>query len=131
MIAIRRSTPTSRRARSVSRAPKASPLGRRAARRFSVAWPIEVTVEDQNRLRVMRTGTLTNISSRGAFFNLGLCLEAGTRLTIMVRIPLKKSGWMKYSAEVVRTEPPSPEFGTAVKFNNLRPVFVKESRNSS
>ncbi len=128
MRAIRGAASTLHRSRPAMISSNANLPDRRIARRFSVAWPFEVTVEGQDGLRVTHRGTLTNISSQGAFFYLGLYLEAGTRLTMLVRIPFKKFGWMKYSAEVVRTESSSPEFGTAVKFNNLRPVFIKESR---
>lgn len=98
---------------------------RRTARRFEVTWPVLIKGEDQGGERFDDTGTLQNLSSRGALLFLPKRVGLGARLQVEIRIPMKEDSWMKYSAKVVRVERLKSSFGVAVAFPTAKPTFIE------
>jgi|GEM_PF-1163135 len=98
---------------------------RRTARRFEVTWAVVIKGKDPAGERFDETGTLQNLSSRGAFFSLPKRVGLGARLEIEIRVPMKEESWMKYSAKVVRVNRQESSFGVAVSFPSARPTFIE------
>jgi hypothetical protein len=98
---------------------------RRTARRFEVAWTVAIKGKDQAGERFDETGTLQNLSSRGALFFLPRGVRLGTSLQLEIRVPMKEKAWMKYSAKVVRVEKQESSFEVAVQFPTARPIFIQ------
>ncbi len=96
---------------------------RRTARRFTVNWEILVEPSRSAKPAIREAAILHNLSSHGAFFTLPHAIEPGTRVEIVIKLPLQRENWMKYEAEVVRTEPHSFGFGIAAKFATPKPIF--------
>jgi hypothetical protein len=99
---------------------------RRRARRFAVGWPVKVEGNDTAGQNFEETGKLQNLSSAGALISIAGSLQIGSTLEVLIKIPLKKDSWMKYSAEVVRVEASRPESAVAIRFFTFRPKFVSE-----
>jgi hypothetical protein len=99
---------------------------RRRARRFAVGWPVKVEGNDTAGQNFEETGKLQNLSSAGALISIAGSLKIGTTLEVLIKIPLKKDSWMKYSAEVVRVEASRPESAVAIRFFTFRPKFISE-----
>jgi hypothetical protein len=98
---------------------------RRAARRFEVTWAVVIKGKGRAGERLDETGTLQNLSSRGAFFLMPRPVQPGARLEIEIQVPMKEESWMKYSAKVVRVRRHEASFGVAVKFPTARPTFIE------
>lgn len=98
---------------------------RRTARRFEVTWAVVIKGKDEAGERFDETGTLENLSSKGAFFFLPKRVGLGTRLVVEIRVPMKEKSWMKYSAKVVRVNKQKSSFGVAVNFPTARPTFIE------
>ena len=98
---------------------------RRTARRFEVTWAVVIKGKDQAGARFDETGTLQNLSSRGALFFLPRPVRLGTSLQVEIRIPMKDKSWMKYSAKVVRVEKQKSSFEVAVRFPTAKPIFIE------
>lgn len=98
---------------------------RRTARRFPVAWAVVIKGKDQAGERLNATGTLQNLSSKGALFFLPKHIGLGTRLQVEIRVPMKANSWMKYSAKVVRVERIKSRYGVAVAFPTAKPTFIE------
>ena len=98
-------------------------LERRGARRFKVGWEVTVTATNGGGEIVDETGRLENLSSSGAFLFLTRCLDPGTKAEVCIRVPFKRENWMKYSAEVIRSEQMSAGVGIALRFDTARPMF--------
>jgi hypothetical protein len=101
---------------------------RRQSRRFKVSWQVVVTGY-QGADGFEAVGSLGNLSSGGAFFYLDRSIPVGAHLDVMIRVPLKRENWMRYSAEVVRTEPGVARVGLAARFESLIPAFSPHTRN--
>lgn len=102
---------------------QAKVVEQRKARRFKVDWEVTIKGTAGPGRRFEMQGRLENLSSTGALLYLPKSLIVGAKLDIWIKIPFKKTNWMKYSAEVVRVERSLPSLGVAVKFDNLRPIF--------
>lgn len=98
---------------------------RRTARRFPVTWAVVIKGKDQAGERFDETGTLRNLSSRGALFFLLRPVRLGTSLQVEIRVPMKEKSWMKYSAKVVRVEKQKSSFEVAVQFPTAKPIFIE------
>ncbi len=98
---------------------------RRAARRFEVTWAVVIKGKDQAGERLDETGTLQNLSSRGAFVLLPNPVTLGARLELEIRVPMNEKSWMKYSAKVVRVQRHKSSLGVAVNFPTARPTFIE------
>jgi hypothetical protein len=96
---------------------------RRNARRFQVAWQVAVKGADPFGRDFHESGTLANLSSRGALFIISTGVQIGARLELQIKVPLKRENWMKYSGEVVRVENHSDGFGVAMIFETVKPLF--------
>ncbi len=96
---------------------------RRTARRFQVAWQVAIKGADPSGRNFDESGTLENLSSRGALFFMPRRVQQGAKIELQIRVPLKKENWMKYSGEVVRVKKKSGGFGVAVMFDTIRPLF--------
>jgi hypothetical protein len=101
-------------------------IERRRTRRFAVGWPVKVEGSDKDGQSFEEGGRLQNLSSAGALVSIARSLQIGTTLDVLIRIPLKKDSWMKYSAEVVRVETSSSQSAVAISFFTLRPKFVTQ-----
>jgi len=98
-------------------------IERRTAKRFQVDWPVRVEGDDGIEGSFVESGVLRNISSSGALLSLPEPLAAGTQLDVYVKLPLKGTKWMKYSACVVRIELVAAAVTTAIRFDSARPDF--------
>lgn len=65
------------------------------------------------------------MSVNGAFMKLLAPLEVGLELEVWIGLPLTPRKWMKYSAEVLRTETGESGQGIAIKFFSSRPIFTE------
>jgi hypothetical protein len=66
------------------------------------------------------TASLVNLSSTGAYFLSPNPVSSGAIVELRIRVPFKKTSWMRYSGQIVRL---SENNGIAVKFDEPRPVF--------
>ena len=96
-------------------------LGRRRAQRFTVDWEVIVRGKDELGSSFDETGSLRNLSSRGAFLSISRELRIGARLEVWIRIPSEPERWMVYTGEVVRIEEDRSGIGAATKFLKPRP----------
>jgi len=94
-------------------------IERRRAKRFQVDWQIRVENIGGSGGSSVQSGTLRNISSTGALLSVARPLTKGRKLDVYIRLPLQGKKWMKYPAQIVRTEPGA----VAVKFDTSRPDF--------
>ena len=101
-------------------------IERRRARRFAVGWPVKVEGSDAAGQNFEETGRLQNLSSAGALISIARLLQTGSKLDVLIKIPLKKDSWMKYSAEVIRVETSKPDSSVAIRFFTFRPNFVSQ-----
>lgn len=97
---------------------------RRIAKRFKVDWGIKVSGTAADGARVVETGLLRDLSTRGAYAYLISHLEVGSSVEVMIRLPLNREGWISYPAKVIRVDASAPELGVALIFDTARPVFV-------
>ena len=97
-------------------------IERRNGKRFAVNWPLKVTGPD-GKHKVSGEGTVRNISSGGALFDLPGPVTEGMKLEVYIKLPFKNDNWMKYTAEVVRVEDGQANCA-AVKFDGPRPLFA-------
>ncbi|MGA9772661.1 MAG: PilZ domain-containing protein [Blastocatellia bacterium] len=97
-------------------------IERREGRRFQVDWAIKV--EQKEGEGFSEEGVLQNISSGGALVSLSKPLPVGTRLDVHIKLPFKKSNWMRYSAFVIRVRKEKSRFAAAVKFEGAKPGFA-------
>ena len=100
---------------------KEAAIERRRARRFAVDWEVVVRAKDAFGSNVDESGTLRNLSSRGALLSLHRNLRVGSRLELWIRMPSVPERWMTYSAEIVRIDHGWWGVGTATKFLTTRP----------
>jgi hypothetical protein len=101
-------------------------IDRRRGRRFNVDWLVTVGGARGSRL-LMESGRVVNISSSGALLTLKSSFEAGSRVEVYVRLPMKKTNWMKYSGRVSRIDRLGSEQLTAVSFDDGAPSFRAEA----
>lgn len=97
---------------------------RRIAKRFKVDWGIKVSGTSADGARIVETGLLRDLSTRGAYAYLINRLEVGSSVEVMIRLPLNREGWISYPAKVLRVDPDTTELGVAFIFDTARPVFV-------
>jgi hypothetical protein len=98
---------------------------RRSSRRFNVTWDAAVKGTTGAGAIFDEKGSLSNISSTGAYLSLAKPLEVGAQMELWIRLPMAKDNWMKYPAQVVRIEGEPPRVGVAVRFHTARPSFFK------
>lgn len=108
---------------------KTDVIDRRQSRRFQVSWQIVVRGFDNGGTRFETVGSLGNLSSGGAFFYIDRFLPVGAHLDVMIKVPLKRDNWMRYSAEVLRAAPGESGVGLAARFESLIPAFNKDALN--
>jgi hypothetical protein len=101
-------------------------IDRRRGRRFDVDWLVTVGGARGSRL-LMESGRVANISSSGALLVLKSSFEAGSRVEVYVRLPMKGTNWMKYSGRVSRTDWLGSEQVTAVSFDEATPSLRSEA----
>ena len=99
---------------------------RRKARRFSVNWEVVVKGNDKLSSGFEETGSLVNVSSRGAFMHLARHLSIGKKLLVSIRLPLEEVRWMSYRAKVVWCENHGTKLGVGVgiRFTTVHPKLV-------
>jgi hypothetical protein len=98
---------------------------RRSSRRFPVAWDISIRRIGRNGKIYNETGNLNNLSSSGSHINLASLAKVGDKLELCIKIPMKRKRWMRYSGKIVRLQRNDSGVGIGVKFDKLRPEFVK------
>ena len=91
-----------------------------------MGWPVKVEGNDTAGQNFEEAGRLQNLSSAGALISIARSLQIGSKLEVLIKIPLKKDSWMKYSAEVVRVDAGEPDPAVAIKFFSFRPKFVSQ-----
>lgn len=104
---------------------RSSQADRRASRRFQFGWDITIRRVDRGGKVYNETGDLNNLSSSGGYINLARLAKVGDKLEVCIKIPMRRKRWMKYSGEIVRLQRNDLGVAVAVKFDNLRPEFVK------
>jgi hypothetical protein len=87
-------------------------------------WQATVKGNDSSGASFGEEGLIENLSSTGAFLYLDRTIAVGSRIDLAIRLPFVKENWMKYSAEVVRSEANPQKTGIAIKFDTVRPTFV-------
>jgi hypothetical protein len=98
-------------------------IERRNSRRFVVDWAVKVDGTSDG-IAFIEAGVVKNISSNGALLSFNRRLEVGSHLDVFIQLPMKKTNWMKYSAEVLRVESlPGEGTMTAVRFSGATPEF--------
>ena len=97
---------------------------RRIANRFKVDWGIKVSAAGAGGTRILETGLLRDLSTRGAYAYINYHLEVGSSVEVLIKLPLNKEGWISYPAKVLRVDPATSELGVAFIFDTARPVFV-------
>jgi len=102
-----------------------SQTDRRASRRFQMGWDITIRRVDRNGKVYNEIGDLNNLSSSGSYINLARLANVGDRLEVCIKIPMKRKRWIRYSGKIVRLQRNDSGVGVAVKFDKLRPEFVK------
>lgn len=98
---------------------------RRSSRRFDVSWDAAVKGATDGGAIFDEQGSLSNISSTGAYLSLAKPPSVGAQMELWIRLPMAKDNWMKYPAEVVRIEGLPPRVGVAVRFHTVKPSFFK------
>jgi hypothetical protein len=96
---------------------------RRQMPRYHVDWPFRVKGTDPTGLGFLNTGKLRDISVRGAFGYIGRPLAVGSKMEVVIRLPVKDETWIKYSAEIIRVEQVGSQIGVAFKFDTAKPLF--------
>lgn len=104
---------------------------RRSRPRHYVGWPVLIETMDAAGTASLYKGTLSNISSRGAFVYIAGNMVIGGRLEVSTKLPLEKDVWMSYTAQVVRVERAGLGIGIALRFDDKRPTFRTIKREAS
>jgi PilZ domain len=104
---------------------------RRRARRFAVNWDVVVKGKDELGSNLYESGSLQNLSSRGAFLSMPIQLRVGMRLELWIHVPSYPERWMTYSAEIVRIDQSRGEFSTATRFLTARPRLHSQGPKAS
>jgi hypothetical protein len=104
---------------------------RRRARRFTVNWDVVVKGKDELGSNLYESGSLWNLSSRGAFLSIPRQLRVGMRLELWIQVPSDPERWIAYSAEIVRIDQSRGEFSTATKFLTARPKLHSQRPEAS
>jgi hypothetical protein len=101
-------------------------LDRRGSRRFAFnpQWQILVKGTSPNGKEFYSDGDLGDLSSTGALVLSRNRLIAGDRVQLLIKLPVQKTSWMKYQAEVVRVVELGGFFEVALRFEKLRPEFL-------
>ncbi len=102
-----------------------SQADRRVSQRFQVGWDITIRRVDRNGKVYNEIGDLTNLSSSGSYINLARLARVGDKVEVRIKIPMKRKRWMRYSGEIVRLQRNDSGVGIGIKFDKLRPEFVK------
>jgi hypothetical protein len=96
---------------------------RREVQRFQVDWAVKVSVMEADGSPSERTGTLRDISSKGAYGLFANRVEIRPSVKVMIRLPLWREEWMSYAATVLRVEHLDSGAGIAFSFDAVRPSF--------
>jgi PilZ domain len=104
---------------------------RRRARRFPVDWDVVVRGKDGLGTIVDESGSLMDLSSRGACLSIPRQLRVGMRLELWIRMPSEPERWMSYAAEIVRLDQGRGQVGTATKFLAARPKLHSTPQTGS
>ncbi len=103
---------------------------RRMMRRFDMRLPATVRIDAQNEFQT----ETQNVSARGVFFYLQQLLVTGTRcevtLTFPPHITLTEAVRVRFTARVIRVEPPLPSarIGTAAMIEDYE--FLRSTGSS-
>jgi len=97
---------------------------RRNAQRFFVSWEVTVKGTDRTGRPFSDVGVLQDLSSRGALLCLPRPVNLGERFELQIKVPLRRSSWIRYTAEVVRLDLTHPAAGVGVEFGTALPDFV-------
>jgi hypothetical protein len=100
------------------------PSERRSARRFDLRWPIKLSAVESSGSTFEDTGTVENISSRGALVHIARPLQLGCQLNVSIKLPFKRENWMQYTAEVIRVEYKGDRTEVAIRFADPKPDFL-------
>lgn len=100
------------------------PSERRRTQRFRVHWAVHVKGIDANGRILDETGLLENLSSTGALIVLPTGALPGARLSVRIKIPLKKREYIGYSARVKRVGESGRLTAIALVFETHRPTFA-------
>jgi len=96
---------------------------RREVQRFRVDWAVRVSVMVADGSPSEKTGTLRDISSKGAYGVFTNRFEIRPSVKVIIRLPLWGEKWMSYPATVLRVEPLGLGAGIAFSFDAVRPSF--------
>jgi hypothetical protein len=96
---------------------------RRSRQRYFVRWPVLIETLDAAGTASRASGTLRDISSRGAFVRLTGHTVLGRRLKVSIKLPLQEDVWMSYTAQVLRLERVGLDLGIALQFYDKKPSF--------
>ena len=99
--------------------------------RHSVGWPVLIEPVEAAGTASRYTGTLRDISSRGAYAYITAHRVIGGRLKVSIKLPLGKDVWMSYTARVVRLERAGLGVGIALRFDDKRPSFTAIKHEAS
>ena len=102
-----------------------SQADRRVSRRFQIGWDITIRRVSQNGKGDNEIGDLNDLSSSGSYINLARLARVGDKVEVCIRIPMKRKHWMRYSGEIIRLQGDDSGVGIGIKFDKLRPEFVK------
>jgi hypothetical protein len=99
---------------------------RREAQRFKVDWAIKVSTWTEDGSASEETGMLADISSTGAYGLFTNGYDVGASVRVMIKLPLRRKGWISYPARILRVEPCDSGAGVAFIFDAVRPSFVED-----
>jgi hypothetical protein len=100
------------------------PSERRSAHRFELRWPVRINGVESAGLPFEATGTVENISSRGALVYIERSPQVGSQLNVSIKVPFKRERWMQYTAEVMRVEDKDDRTEVAIRFSDPKPGFL-------
>jgi hypothetical protein len=100
---------------------------RRESKRFTVDWAIKVSAPGDDGSAFEVVGVLRDISATGAYGLFTHPFEVGPSVTVWVRLPLRREGWISYPAGVLRIESRDLGSGIAFIFDAVRPSFVADA----
>lgn len=96
---------------------------RRRARRFPVGWAAVIKGLDATGLAFEETSTVKDLSSSGVFVYSNHQVPVGSKLDVLIRVPMSTEHWMLYPGRVIRVEPSQAQPGIAIKFSTFKPTF--------
>lgn len=98
---------------------------RRSSQRFQVGWGVVIRIVGHDGDIYNEIGELDDLSSSGGCINLTNLAKIGDKIEVNIAIPMKRTHWIRYYGEVVRLQDTDSVGRIGVKFDSLRPEFIK------